>query len=69
MTPELKQALMTIRDECRKHKQCDRKCPMYYPGSQEYYGYCRVIEGFVPAEQDPDEWEKENANDNQNDMA
>lgn len=60
MTPELKQALMAIRDECKKHEDCKTGCPLYNPGDNWFYGYCRIMEGFTPEDVDFDEWEKEN---------
>lgn len=33
MTPEIRHALEVIRDECRKHANCNRRC--------EFFNECR----------------------------
>ena len=60
MTPEIKRALETIRDECRKHEKCSDECPLYIAGAVETHlaGYCPIVEGYNPWESDK-VWEDE----------
>lgn len=74
MTPELKHALEVIRDECEKHRNCVG-CPfsVVTRSVTELVNYtesrCLIMGAGRPDYWDADEMEKENANDNQNDMA
>ena len=49
MTPEIKHALETIRDECRKHQMCSDECSLYIAGADETHlaGYCPIVEGNI----------------------
>lgn len=61
MKPEIKRALETIREECRKHDTCNIRCPFFNPS----YKFCNgeipcLIHERTPDEYNIDEWEKEN---------
>lgn len=63
MTPELKQALETIKNTCRKQKNCD-DCPLNDPNGDACYTWRKE-----PWQWKPDEWAKkeEDENDQSND--
>ena len=52
MTPEIKRALETIRDECRKHDCCNRHCELRNPD----YEFCNGESPCRISERTPDEW-------------
>lgn len=60
MKPEIRRALETIRDECRKHETCSDECPLYIKGTDGTHldGYCPIVEGYNPWECDK-VWEDE----------
>lgn len=58
MTPELKQALETIKNTCRKQKDCDG-CPLDDPNGDACYTWHKE-----PWQWKPDEWEKEKEDEN-----
>ena len=55
MTPELKQAVITIRNECGSHPNCF-PCPFNIGGD------CRLLRELHPDDWEPDEWEWEDEN-------
>lgn len=55
MTLELKQAVMTIRNECGSHPNCV-PCPFCIGGD------CRLMKVLHPDDWEPDEWEMEDGN-------
>ena len=52
MTPELKQAVMIIRNECGSHPNCT-PCPF------DGVGDCQLMRALHPDDWKPDEWEME----------
>ena len=55
MTLELKQAVMTIRNECESHPNCVL-CPFCIDWE------CRLMKVLHPDDWEPDEWEMEGEN-------
>ena len=62
MTHELKQALETIKNTCRKQKNCD-DCPLNDPNGDACYTWRKEPWQWKPDEWDIEAWEKEDSND------
>lgn len=57
MTPELKHAIETIRDECKKHGDNCKGCVLDDPNYPTFR--CRLYQCEIPEDWNPDEWEEE----------